>query len=275
MNAALWRKAIADGRTQLLVSCVLLVLFGWLFVWIQSLFKMGAIAGMLGLLPDFVQDLVPVPLEQFATPRGRLTILYMHIVTLLICFGWAIARGSSAVSGGIAAGTYELILTLPIRRASVLISVGCVAAIGAFLLALSIWLGNCLGLLTVTLEGEPVSVWDFLPAAVNLFFMMICLTGMTTLISAFGKDRWRTIFLASGIVIISTPLDMVGSLWEPGAWLSYLSFLSAYDPPSLVLADENAWLLSLQLNGILLTVGLACYAAAAVVFSWRDIPIPR
>jgi beta-exotoxin I transport system permease protein len=259
----------------LLVSCVLLVLFGWLFVWIQSLFKMGAIAGMLGLLPDFVQDLVPVPLEQFATPRGRLTILYMHIVTLLICFGWAIARGSSAVSGGIAAGTYELILTLPIRRASVLISVGSVAAIGAFLLALSIWLGNCLGLLTVTLEGEPVSVWEFLPAAVNLFFVMICLTGITTLISAFGKDRWRTIFLASGIVVISTPLDMVGSLWEPGAWLSYLSFLSAYDPPSLVLADENAWLLSLQLNGILLTVGLACYAVAAVVFSRRDIPIPR
>lgn len=275
MNTALWRKAIADGRTQLLASCVLLFLFGWFFVWIQSLFKMGAIAGMLGLLPDFIQDLVPVPLEQFATPRGRLTILYMHIVTLLICFGWAIARGSSAVSGGIAAGTHELILTLPIRRASVLVSVGCVAAVGALLLAFSTWLGNCLGVLTVTLEGGPVSAWDFIPAAVNLFFVTFCLTGITTLISAFGKDRWRTIFLASGVVVISTPLDMVGSLWEPGAWLSYLSFLSAYDPPSLVLADENVWLLSLRLNGVLLAVGLVCYVVAAVVFSRRDIPVPR
>ena len=275
MNAALWRKAIADARAQLLASCVLLLLFGWFFVWVQSLFKMGAIAGLLGMLPDFVQNIVPVPLEQFATPQGRLTILYMHLITLLICCGWAIARGSSAVSGGIAAGTYELILTLPVRRASILLAVGSVAAGGALLLALSTWLGNCLGLLTVTLEGGPVSAWDFLPAAVNLFFMTFCFTAITTLISAFDQNRWRTMCLAGGVLVLSILLDMVASLWEPGAWLGYLSFLSAYDPPSLVLADENAWLASLRLNGILLAAGLACYAIAALVFSRRDIPIPR
>ena len=275
MNTAVWKKAIADGRAQLLVSCVLLLLFGWFFVWLQSLFKMGAMAGFLGLLPDFVQDMVPVPLEQFVTPRGRLTILYMHIITLFVCCGWAIARGSSAVSGGIAAGTYELILTLPIRRTSVLFAVGCVATAGAFLLALSTWIGNWLGLLTVTLEGGPVSAWDFVPAAVNLFFMTFCFGGMTTLISAFDRNRWRTMCLAGGVLVVSILLDMVSSLWETGAWLGYLSFLSAFDPPSLVLADEDVWMASLRLNGALLTVGLICYMVGAVVFARRDIPVPH
>jgi ABC-type transport system involved in multi-copper enzyme maturation permease subunit len=275
MNAAVWRKAIADARAQLLVSCLLLLLFGWFFVWLQSLFRMGAVASFLGLLPDFVQDIVPVPLEQFATPRGRLTILYMHLVTLLICFGWAIARGSSAVSGGIADGTYELILTLPLRRVSVLIAVGSVATAGSFLLALSTWLGNCLGILTVTLEGGPVRARDFLPGAVNLFFMTFCFTGITAFFSAFDRNRWRTMCLAGGFLVVSLLLDMVASLWKPGAWLGYLSFLSAYDPPTLILEDGETWAGSIRLNGVLLVVGLVSYAIAGLVFSRRDIPVPR
>ena len=275
MNAAVWRKAIVDARTQLFVSCVLLLLFGWFFVWFQSLFKVGAIAGFLTLLPDFVQDLVGVPLEQFVTPRGRISILYLHLITLLICYGWAIARGSSSVSGGISAGTYELILTLPIRRFSVVVAVGTVATVGAALLALSTWVGNCLGLATVTLEGGPARPTDFLPGAVNLFFMTFCFTGMTTFFSAFDRSRWRTMCLAGGVLVVSILLDMVASIWKPGAWLGYLSFLTAFDPPGLILEHQGDWAELLRLNGVLLCVGLACYTIAAVVFSRRDIPVPR
>ncbi|NLS95458.1 MAG: hypothetical protein GXX96_25265 [Planctomycetaceae bacterium] len=275
MNTAIWKKAIADARAQLLVSCLLLLLFGWFFVWFQSLFKMGAIAGLLTLLPDFVQDLVGVPLDQFVTPRGRISILYLHLITLLICYGWAIARGSSAVSGGIAAGTHELILTLPIRRFTVVIAVGTVATAGAALLALSTWLGNCLGLATVELEGSPVAAAEFLPGALNLFFMVFCFAGVTTLFSAFDHNRWRTMCLAGGFLIVSLILDMVASMWKPGAWLGYLSFLSAFDPPALIIEQDTAWAESLRLNAALLIVGLVCYAVAALVFSRRDIPVPR
>lgn len=275
MNAAVWRKAIVDARMQLLISCMLLLLFGWFFVWFQSLFKVGAIAGFLTLLPDFVQDLVGVPLEQFVTPRGRISILYLHLITLLICYGWAIARGSSSVSGGISAGTYELILTLPIRRYSVVVAVGTVATVGAALLALSTWVGNCLGLATVKLEGSPASPIDFLPGAVNLFFMTFCFTGMTTFFSAFDRSRWRTMCLAGGVLVVSILLDMVASIWKPGAWLGYLSFLSAFDPPGLILEHQGDWTESLRLNGVLLCVGLASYTIAALVFSRRDIPVPR
>ncbi|MHB8900772.1 MAG: ABC transporter permease subunit [Thermoguttaceae bacterium] len=275
MNAAVWKKAIGDARTQLVLSSLLLLLFGWFFVWLQSLFKMGAVASFLKLLPDFVADIVPVPLEQFATPLGRLTILYMHLVTLLICFGWAIARGSAAVSGGIADGTYELILTLPIRRASILLAVGSVAAGGALLLALSTWLGNWLGVLTVSLEGGPIKAWDLLPGAVNLFFMTFCFSGITALFSSVDRNRWRTMCVAGGFLVVSLLLDMVASLWKPGAWLGYFSFLSAFDPAAVILKSQDSWAISLQYNGVLLGVGLASYLAAGLILSYRDIPVPR
>ncbi len=275
MNAAVWKKALDDARGQLLVSCLLLLLFGWFFVWFQSLFKMGAIASFLTLLPDFVQDLVGVPLEQFVTPRGRISILYLHLITLLICYGWAIARGSSAVSGGISAGTYELLLTLPIRRYTIVTAVGTVASLGAALLALSTWLGNCLGVATVELDGGPVAATDFLPGAVNLFFMTFCFAGITTLFSAFDRNRWRTMCLAGGFLVVSILLDMVASMWKPGAWLGYLSFLTAFDPPGLILESEQPWVASLRLNSILLGIGLTGYALAGLVFSRRDIPVPR
>ena len=63
-------------------------------------------------LPGFVQSLVGVPLETLATPIGQLSILYVYVVTLLVCVGWAMGRGSDSVSGEIARGTMDLILTI-------------------------------------------------------------------------------------------------------------------------------------------------------------------
>lgn len=274
INPAVWKKTIVDSRGQLLASCLLLILFGWFFVWLQSLFKVGAIAGLLSFLPDFVRQLLGVPLEQLVTPLGRLSFLYVHLVSILVCFGWAVARGSAAVSGGISRGTYELILTLPIRRISVLLALAVVTAGGAVLLAAALWLGNCLGIATVELEGEVRAV-AFLPGAVNLACMTFCFSGITALFSSFDRDRWRTMWLASGFFVLSFILDMVATLWPPGAWLGYLSFLSAYDPQKIILAGPDVLRMSLRHNAALLSVGLAAYALAGVVFSRRDIPVPH
>lgn len=258
----------------MLASCLLLVLFGWFFVWLQSLFKVGAIAGLISFLPDFVRELLGVPLEQLVTPLGRLSFLYVHLVSVLVCFGWAVGRGSAAVSGGISRGTYELILTLPIRRVSILFAVAAVTTGGAALLAASLWVGNCLGIATVELESE-VRAAAFLPGAVNLCFMTFCFSGITALLSSFDRDRWRTMWLASGFFVLSLILDMVATLWPPGAWLAYLSFLSAYDPQAIILAGPEMLPMSLRHNSALLSVGLAAYVLAGVVFSRRDIPVPR
>ncbi|MHC4401168.1 MAG: hypothetical protein ACYTG0_15955 [Planctomycetota bacterium] len=275
MNPAIWRKAFSDARMQLLVTSVVLFLFAWLFVWLSSLLKVALWSNLLNMLPDFVHRLVGVPLAKLATLTGRLSFLYVHVVTLLAFIGWCVGRGSDAVSGGIASGKLELVLTLPVRRVTVLVVPAIVVTLGSAVLVASLCLGHWIGLMTLELETD-VSIEQFLPGAVNLFAMAFCFAGVTTFFSSCDRDRWRTIWLAGSFFVVSAIVKMVARLWETGAWLKYASFLTAFDPQRIIFArEEEAWATSIEYTLPLIGLGLTAYTAAAVVFAWRDIPVPR
>ncbi|WP_297035848.1 hypothetical protein, partial [Thermogutta sp.] len=61
MSWAVYVKIIRDTRWQLLVSAALLFAFAWLFVWMNSLIKIGLWSTFLDMLPNFVHKLMPVP----------------------------------------------------------------------------------------------------------------------------------------------------------------------------------------------------------------------
>jgi hypothetical protein len=105
--------------------------------------------------------------------------------------------------------------------------------------------------------------------------MMFCLTGITTFISTWSRDRWRTIFTTIGFFLVSFILEMVSRLWDQGEWLRYLSFLSAFHPQELILLPGKAGWPTVQCNAVLLGLGLFSYLAAALVFWRRDVPLSR
>lgn len=283
MNRALWKKAVSDSWRQLAICTVILLLFSWLFVWLMSLLKIGAWASLLNLLPSFFKPLMGVDVVKLATPTGQLSVLYVHVVTLLVCVGWALGRGSDAVAGEIGRGTMDLVLSLPVRRATLVVISAAVAAFGAAVLAISVLAGTCLGLVTVTLHGK-VAPWALLPGAANLCCMTFCFAGVTTLISSCGRDRWRTIILSGGFFVLSA---IVKTTWQLipaqsdgwlGAWLKtwlkYGSFLTPFRPQYLIL-EEDTGLLALRYDATLVSLGVIAYAAAAIVLTRRDIPAAR
>lgn len=274
MNRALWNKAIADAWVQLVVSALVLVLFSWLFVWLMSFLKVGAWGDLLGLLPNFFRPMLGMPVQFLATPAGQLSFLFVHVITMLVCVGWAVGRGSDIVAGEIARGTMEHLLTLPVWRISVLVAPAAVMTAGAALLGLAVWAGIVLGLATTSFQG-PVPLARFLLGSVNLFTMTFCLGGVATFLSAFEHDRWRTIWRAGGFFVLSMLVKLVARMWPDGSWLGYFSFLSAFEPQQTVLIPEEAWALSVRYNLVLLGVGLVAYGAAAGVFWYRDIPVPH
>jgi ABC-2 type transport system permease protein len=273
MNPALWKKAVADAWLTLVVSSGLLVLFCWLFVWLMSFFNMGAWSSMLNLLPNFVQPMLGVPLAKLATPAGQLSILFTHLVTILVCVGWALGRGSSSISGEIGRGTMDLLLSLPVWRFSVMAAPAVVAAVGAAVLAVSVWLGLALGLLCVRF-ADPPPLGMFWPGAANLFAMTFCFTAITTLVSSWSRDRWRTITWAGGFFIVSLIVKLVARMWADGRWLDRLTFLSLFQPQEIILVPEAGVWPGLRCDVLLIAWGLLCYAAAAAIFWRRDIPSP-
>lgn len=286
LHPALWRWHVGRTWKSLLVSAVLLVAFAWLFVWGMSLLKSTAFADVMDAMPDFVKRGLGEEFELFSTKAGQVSIAFRHLVTLLVCVGWAVARGSDAVSGEIARGTMEHLLALPVRRGTVLLVPSVVATAGSAVLAASVWIGVALGLVTVE-RFAGLSPWAFVPGAVNLFAMMFAMAGITTLLSSVDHDRWRTIWFAVGIFVVESIVFMVAFVWPAGAVLKWLTFLSAFQPQSLVLKPDAAWTLALGpagsitwpvatwYNGVLVLLGLACYAAAAAIFVRRDIPLAQ
>lgn len=274
MNPAIWKKAIWDGRSQFAISCLLLFGFAWLFVWLNSLVNMELWVKLLDFLPPFAVRLIGIPLSALASPLGRISVVFVHIVPLLILMGWAVGRNSELVSGGIANGTLEVLLTVPVRRVHWIWIPAVVWACQACLLVGALWLGLIVGVRVMD-SGKDISAGAFFPGVVNLVCMTICLSGITAALSAADNNRWRTIWLATGIFIVATIIKMVARIWEPGAWLAYLSFLSAFEPQLLVLVPEQAARLMWRYNGTLLSVGLLGYVAATVMLARRDIPVPR
>lgn len=274
MNLAIWKKAVADSRLQLLICSVFLVLFGWVFVWLMSQLEIGIFGVLLRMLPGWVAKLTGAPVDAFATRTGQLSILYMHVITLLVVVAWALGRGSDSISGEIGRGTMDLILSLPVRRVTVILAPAVVATLGAAVLAGSILVGIWLGLLTVTLDEE-VLLTRFLPGTINLFCMTFCLGGVTTFISSWNRDRWRTIVLSGGFFVVSLIVKLIWRMWPGGDWLKYFTFLAAFQPQALILDPDRTGLLALPYNGTLIVLGLIAYAAGAIVLTYRDIPAAR
>ncbi|GAB4138314.1 hypothetical protein [Thermopirellula anaerolimosa] len=274
MNPAIWKKAIWDGWSQFVVSSLLLFGFAWLFVWLNSLVHMDLWVRLLDFLPPFAVRLIGIPLKALASPMGRISVVFVHIVPLLVLMGWAVGRNSELVSGGISNGTLEVLLTVPVRRIHWIWIPAVVWSCQACLLAGSLWLGLIVGLRVVG-TSEAIRYTVFFPGVVNLICMTFCLSGITAALSAVDNNRWRTIWLATGVFIVATIIKMVARIWEPGAWLAYLSFLSAFEPQLLILVPEEAARLAWRYNGTLLGVGLVGYVAAAVLLTRRDIPVPR
>jgi ABC-2 type transport system permease protein len=273
MNPALWRKAFSDAWFHLLVSSVILIAFAWIFLWLMSLIELGVVGTLLKALPPIFQKMLGVSIADLVTNAGRASILFVHLVTMLICLGWAIGRGSDPISGEIGRGTMDLLASLPVHRPSLLVPPAVMAAFGAAILAASVWLGIAIGLTTIKIED--VTLVKFFPGVVNLFSLMFCLSGFTTFVSSWARDRWRTIFITIGFFLVSTILKLIGRMWAKGEWIQYLSFLSAFQPQELILLPEMSGWPMIRCNAVLLGLGLISYLAAAIIFWRRDVPMSR
>lgn len=279
---ALWKKAVRDAWLHLVLSGVILFGFAWLFVWFVSQLPLGAFGMMLRWMPDVFKPMLGVPVAALATPLGQLSVLFVHAITLLVFIGWAVGRGSDPITGELSRGTMDLILSLPVRRSAVLVPSAVVAAAGSVILGAAVMGGVGLGLRTCSMAAAP-QLKQLLPGAVNLCAMTFCLTAITTLFSALGRDRWRTIALSAGFFVVSLIVKLAARIWPPDWpagwhvpwWLYKLTFLSVFQPQELILIADAPEISALRYDLTLVGLGLAAYLLAAVILWRRDIPAAR
>jgi ABC-2 type transport system permease protein len=286
MTSALVSKAIRDARLLFGGLLLLAFFFPWIHIWFSGKLRLSAFSEFLSnAVPRDWERFSAVPFSEVATPAGRIALAYGHPMILLATAAWAIARGSDCVSGEIGRGTMEMLLAQPVRRSMIYTTQAIVTVLGGAMLALAVWCGTAVGLSTVELPAS-ISPRLYIPAAVNLFGLVVCLGGMSALASSCDSYRWRTIGLMIAVYVITTVLQVVGRISDDWQWASYLSLLNAYEPQAMVARPEEAWSLLAYENGavaglglgglqlVLFGLGLVCYAMGAVIFNRREIPAP-
>lgn len=275
MTRALWKKNATQALGLLAALTLLLFAFMWLFVWFTSMIPQSALLGILLSLAGPLQRIFGLPLKEVVTTEGMIALAYMDPLTLLASAIWGISRGSDVVAGELERGTLEMTLAQPVRRIEVLWSHAAITVLGCALLSVAAWLGTCTGLATVDLGEEAAPPMGlYLPPAVNLFFLSFFVAALATLFSAVDRYRWRVIGVVSGIYIVQMILKLAARMAPKVDWLLNLSFLAAFEPQKMVADPDAALAMSLECNAILLGLGVACYAAATVVFCRRDLPAP-
>ena len=214
-----------------------------------------------------------VPFSEVATHVGRVALAFVDPVVVLTATVWGVTRGSDAVSGQLERGTLEMILAQPIRRRTLYSTQAIATICGGFCLCVILYASIFTAIQFGPWAGK-VNPLQFLPPALNVFGLMVCMSGLTAGVSACDSYRWRTIGILCAFYITSLLTKLVGRLSETLSWAGYLSVFNAYEPQQLVGGEWSDWQLLLQYNGILIGIGITSYVIGGYIFSKRDLPAP-
>ncbi|HTN74792.1 MAG TPA: ABC transporter permease subunit [Pirellulaceae bacterium] len=327
MNRALLRKCLLEAQ-WLFWACALAVFaFCWMRVWLISRLAMGQFKVVIETFREELDRFLPISVDALFSYTGRVAVTYDEAVVVLCVVIWSVSRGTDCVSGELGRGTMEMLLAQPISRLQVLLHQAAVTVGGVALLAAIVWTGTFVGIQTFSAKEEKpapsmiasvlrlqwppskpekpefiytpmrekVDPVTLLPGAVNLFSLGFFIAGLSTLVSACDRYRWRAIGIVVGIYIIQLVMKAVGVGVKEWQWLGYFTFFTAYEPQLLVdvtvkhpaeawnllrtTTDTNgkhllAALGPLGFDAILVSLGLTAYVAAAVRFCTRDLPPP-
>jgi len=273
-NTAIWKKTWGDQRLLVVSLAALWSVFPFLYIWLSAQIPMPAFQDvLLRAIPKDWQRLSGVPFSEVATHAGRVALAFVDPVVVLAATVWGITRGSDAVSGQLERGTMEMVLAAPVKRAAVFVTQALATTVAAALLCSvlfsAVWLAVTLG----PWAGK-VDPWRFLPAAANVFGLMVCIAGIAACVSAADSYRWRTVGILCGFYVASLLAKLVGRLSRPLAWVGYLSILNAYEPQRLVGEAAESWRLLVAYDAVLVGLGVASYAVGTVLFARRDLPAP-
>jgi ABC-type transport system involved in multi-copper enzyme maturation permease subunit len=188
MNRVLISRSFRDSGWMLATCCLLAAGFTWLRVWVASQIKADAFIKFFSESLKVFQALLPAPIEDFASPLGRVAFSYEEYGLVMLLGLWCISRGSECIAGRVGSGTMEMLLAQPLRRISLVTSHSAVTMVGVALLALASWGGIGLGLAISTFE-EPPSLLQLAPGALQIFGLGLFIAGAATFISSLARNR--------------------------------------------------------------------------------------
>lgn len=188
---------------------------------------------------------------------------------LIYAATWALllAMATGVTAGEIGRGTADLLLALPVSRASVYISTSLAWALVTIpiclLLVPGLWLGTRLFPIEESLQYGRLAL-----VTVNLWVLNLSIAAVTMCIGSIVSRRGVAIGIALTGLLISDLLNFIAQFWKAAEPLAVVGFLHYYRPLPIV----RTGVLPPGDITVLLTVGAVAWLIGLAVFTRRDIP---
>ncbi len=252
-----WRLLVVSGAL-LAWGAVLPIVFDAFGSQFQDLFDSGA------LPPQFAQfgggDIFSL--------AGSVAVGFVHPIAVGLNLVFALGFAASAIAGERQRGTLEVLLSRPISRRGVYLTLAFATAAFVAVTIAALSLGALLG---AAITGRTAEL-----GAANLPILwfngslLFWAFGAIALLASSASDRLTpAIGISLAFVLVSYFLEVIGSLWPAAAWLQPYSLFHYVDAKA-----DLAGLPHTADFAVLIAVIVVAVAAALVVFPRRDLAAP-
>ncbi|MCC6493583.1 MAG: ABC transporter permease subunit [Pirellulales bacterium] len=277
MKRVLLIRSLRDSELLLAGCATLAFAFTWLRIWVASHIQVDAFVKFFSESFKMLQELLPVPVADLASPLGRVAFSFEEFGLVLLLGLWTVARGSDCLAGRIGAGTMEMLLAQPVRRFTLVSTHTLVTLLGVIGIASAAWAGVAAGLRFSKFEPPP-TLATVTPAVLNFISLGVFVAGAATIASALCRTRSAAVGAVVGFYIVEIAIMVVARLADQFGWMGWLTIFSAYEPTMLTLSVQRdpaaGWTLLWQYNGCLVGLGALLLAGSAAIFCHRDVPAP-
>jgi ABC-2 type transport system permease protein len=224
----------------------------------------------------FASGAIPPQFQQFAqfgggdifSLSGSVALGFIHPIAVGLVLVLAVGFTSLAIAGERQRGTLEVLLSRPISRRGLVITLALAGALFVGLAVAGLVAGTLIGTaLTGQTAALGVGQLPLLWLNGSLLFWAI---GAVSLLASASFDRLgQALGVTLAFVFVSYFLDVLGSLWPDAKGLQPYSLFSYLDPKAILAGFPDATDFA-----VLAAVTLAAVAAALVVFPRRDLAAP-
>lgn len=266
MNWRLLRQTLRWQRTRLLIVLLAALAWGVLIPVIYTAFSdaIGEIASS-GAIPE---QFLNIGSGSLFTLPGAITLGMQHPLAIAMLGIFAVGASSTAIAGERARGTLEVVLSRPISRIGLYVSI-LVALLVVVLLVLLALLGAMVGTSSALGIGDELDLGGLPLVVLNGFALW---AGFTTfgLAASVSFDRpGPAIGITLAWLVLHYFLEILGSLWTDVAWTQEYSLLHRFDPGAILTGETVALDLVIVLAAAVIPI-----AYALIVFPRRDLAAP-
>lgn len=268
LSRAIIRKTAHETAVFFCVTLIVIALFEAFFVLVVSQFSRN-FTDMFVRLPFFktvLSALVGADVGAAISSTGLMTVGVAHPFLFAVTWAFYVTTCTRITAGEIDRGTADLLLSLPVSRASAYLSASIPWMLSAAAICIAVWCGVLLGV-RIFPPDEPIDAMKLRFPLLNLMAFYLAIGGISTGISAFCSRRGVAVAASLAVLLWSFFWNFLCALLPKLAPAAVLGLLHFYRPLESVRREEYAWI---DITALVIA-GTAIWLIGLRRFATRDI----